>query len=102
MADLKVELKKALAETHKKQGLPPMIDKTITSIWDQFKKSQPMKLAEKGLSDQWKDSVDVWENLQHALEKYSVDKKCIELTMKKLKNKYGEKPTETEVRMMLT
>jgi hypothetical protein len=86
-----------------------------------------MVLAEKGLSDSWsecsikiralaliiteikclcvvctEDNVDVWENLLHALEKYSVDKKCIELTMKKLKTKYGEKPTEAEIRVMLT
>jgi hypothetical protein len=27
MAELKVEIKKALAETHKKQGIPPMPDK---------------------------------------------------------------------------
>jgi hypothetical protein len=54
-ADLKAELKKAIQDSLKKQGMPPAIDKTLNSIWDQFKKSQPLKLAEKGLDEGWSE-----------------------------------------------
>ena len=52
-SDLKADLKKALLAGTTKQGMPPIIDKTINSIYDQFKKSQPLKLAEKGLDEGW-------------------------------------------------
>jgi hypothetical protein len=53
MGDLKADLRKFMSEAGKKEGLPPVIEKTLGSIWEQFKKSQPLKLAEKGLDDQW-------------------------------------------------
>jgi len=59
-ANLKAELKKALGAACSKCGFPPLTDKTINSIYEEFKKSQPLKLAEKGLSDQWsKDEIPI-------------------------------------------
>lgn len=58
--NLKAELKKAVLAACTKEGFPPVIDKTLNSIYDEFKKSQPLKLAEKGLSDQWSKSVSIY------------------------------------------
>jgi len=43
----------------------------------------------------------VWEQLQRCLEKYGVHPKIIEITMKKLKAKYGETPTEAQTKLMV-
>jgi len=99
--DLRGDMRTAMLAACKKEGQPPVIDKTITSIWDHFKKSQPLKLAEKGLADECKEKVSVWELLQRSLEKYGVHPKIVEITMKKLKAKHGENPTDTEARLML-
>jgi len=88
-----------MSEACKKEGLPPVIEKTLGSIWEQFKKSQPSKLAEKGLDDAWKDKIDVWETLERCIDKYGVHKKIVEITMKKLKAKYGETPSENQIRL---
>jgi hypothetical protein len=45
---LKPELKKAVAEVLKSNGMPPMIDKTFLSMWETFAKTQPSALNTTG------------------------------------------------------
>lgn len=47
------------------------------------------------------EKVSVWELLQRSLEKYGIHPKIVEITMKKLKAKYGETPNEAAARVML-
>lgn len=50
------------------------------------------------------DNIDVWVNMENCLNKF-IDakyKKIVTMAMKSLKKTYGENPTETEVRMMVT
>jgi hypothetical protein len=41
----KLDIKKSLLEILKKEGMPPIIDKTYNSIWDTFAKTQPSALT---------------------------------------------------------
>lgn len=45
---LQAECRKAILETLKKEGMPPIIDKTYNSIWETFMKSQPHILSGAG------------------------------------------------------
>jgi len=46
---LRNEAKKTLLEVLKKEGMPPIIDKTYQSIWDAFAKTQPSVLSAEGM-----------------------------------------------------
>ncbi len=45
---LQAECRKAILDTLKKEGMPPIIDKTYNSIWEAFMKTQPHILSGAG------------------------------------------------------
>ncbi len=40
--------------------------------------------------------------MRHCIIKFGVDAKVCELAIKKLQAKYGENPTETQIKLMVT
>ncbi len=45
---LRKDCKQAILDALKKDGMPPIIDKTYNSIWEVFAKTQPSALSSQG------------------------------------------------------
>jgi hypothetical protein len=52
-------------------------------------------------SDDSQDS-DVWGNLQKCMEKYGIDAKYAARVITNLKKKFGENPTQTEIKAFMS
>lgn len=94
---LKPDLKKTLADVLQKNGMPPVIDKTFNSIWDTFAKTQPSVLNTSLTGD-----TDPWGVLERSLEKYGVDTKYAKQTVTRLKKKFGETPSNPDIKMFMS
>ncbi|OXA43586.1 hypothetical protein Fcan01_21496 [Folsomia candida] len=116
---LRKECKQAILDALKKDGMPPIIDKTYDSIWSAFAKTQPSALSSQGnfqethvysitptsafasSTGQLVDS-DVWGNLQKCLEKFGVDNKYATRVITAMKKKFGESPSQADIKAMMT
>jgi len=99
---LKPETKKTILDVLKKEGMPPIIDKTFNSIWDTFAKTQPSVLsAQSSATGQLVDS-DLWGNLQRSLEKFGIAPALAKKMVNTLKKKFGETPTASDIKTMMT
>jgi len=99
---LRPETKKTILDVLKKEGMPPIIDKTFNSIWDTFAKTQPSVLsAQSSTTGQLVDS-DLWGNLQRSLEKFGITPALAKKMITSLKKKFGETPTASDIKTMMT
>jgi len=98
---LKAECKKTILAVLKTDGMPPIIDKTYNSIWDTFAKTQPSVLSSQASSTGQLVDSDLWGNLSKSIEKYGVDSKYAAKVITALKKKYGESPSQADIKAMM-
>ncbi|XP_021962966.1 uncharacterized protein LOC110858475 [Folsomia candida] len=99
---LRKECKQAILDALKKDGMPPIIDKTYDSIWSAFAKTQPSALSSQASSTGQLVDSDVWGNLQKCLEKFGVDNKYATRVITAMKKKFGESPSQADIKAMMT
>jgi len=99
---LKAECRKAVLDTLKKEGMPPIIDKTFGSIWEAFAKTQPSVLSMEASSTGQLVDSDVWGNLQKSMEKFGVQPNIAKKVVTLMKKKFGETPSFSDIKLMMT
>jgi len=99
---LRLETKKTVLDVLKKEGMPPIIDKTFNSIWDTFAKTQPSVLSGSASTTGQLVDSDLWGNLQRSLEKFGIAPALAKKMIASLKKKFGETPTHADIKTMMT
>jgi len=99
---LRAECKKTILDVLKKEGMPPIIDKTYNSIWDTFAKTQPSMLSGSASTTGQLVDSDVWGNLQKTMEKFGVESKYAGRVITILKKKFGDNPGQADIKAMMS
>ncbi|ODM93121.1 hypothetical protein Ocin01_13565 [Orchesella cincta] len=98
----RADCRKSILDVLKKEGMPPIIDKTYNSIWDAFAKTQPSVLSSTASSTGQLVDSDIWGNLQRTMEKFGITPAIAKKVIVILKKKYGEAPTQPEIKAMMS
>jgi len=98
----RADCRKSILDVLKKEGMPPIIDKTYNSIWDAFAKTQPSVLSSTASSTGQLVDSDIWGNLQRTMEKFGIAPAIAKKVVIILKKKYGEAPTQSDIKAMMS